>query len=193
LNLDDVENSEVNLAELKPGPPFTCKVLRPSNGKNPEEPINEKYPSKTYSFDVTKTDEIFYLLVNEIEGIIVVLKGLKMPPTEQRKKRSFCKFHGYLGNNTSRCVSFRDSVQKALDEGRLKFGEKSNKLMQIDADPLKQADSMYVEIADVNVIEVAESVAESLGKPKNVNNHQKNGVEMVTDYHICDNEMVTKD
>lgn len=52
---------------------------------------------------------------------------------------------------------------------------------------------MYVEIADVNVIETAESVAESLGKPKNVNNYQKNDVEMVIDDHICDNEMVTKD
>jgi len=56
-----VENSEVNLAELKPGPPYTCKVLRSSNGKNPKEPKNEKYPSKTYSFDVTKSAEIFDL------------------------------------------------------------------------------------------------------------------------------------
>ncbi|KEH19817.1 hypothetical protein MTR_8g468880 [Medicago truncatula] len=103
------------------------------------------------------------------DGIIVVPKGLKMPPIEQRKKRGFfCKFHGYLCHNTSHCVSFKDSVQKALDEGRLKFGDKLNKPMQIDTDPLKQADSMYVEISDVNVIEVAESVAESFGKPKNV-------------------------
>jgi len=107
-----------------------------------------------------------------------------MPPIEQRKKRVFCKFHGYLGHNTSRCVSFRDSVQKVLDEGRLKFGNKSNKPMQKDADPLKQADSMYVEIVDVNVIETAESVTESVtesfGKPKNANNYQKRDVEMVT-------------
>jgi len=90
LNFDDAGNSEVNLAELKHGPPFTCKVLRSSNGKNPEEPTNEKYLSKTYSFDVTKSDEIFDLLVNE--DIIVVQKGLKMPPIEQRKKRGFVNF-----------------------------------------------------------------------------------------------------
>ena len=90
LNLDDVERSEVNLAELKLGTPFTCKVLRPSNGKNPEEPINKKYPSKTYSFDVTKSDEIFELLVNE--GIIVVPKGLKIAPIEQMKNRRFVNF-----------------------------------------------------------------------------------------------------
>jgi len=190
LNFDAVENSEVNFGELIPGPPYTCKVLRPYNGKNPEEPKKEKYPSKTYSFDVTKSDEIFYLLVNE--GIIVVPKGLKMPPIEQWKKMSFCKFHGYLGHNTSRCVSFRDSLQKSLDEGRLKFGDKSNKPMQIDANPLKQADSMFVEVADVNTIEVAECVAENFGKPKNATNYQKNDVEMATKGHICNNEMVTE-
>ena len=84
-------------------------------------------------------------------------------------------------------------MQKALDEGRLKFGDKSNKHVQIDAYPLKQAHSMYVKITDVSVIETAESVAESLGKPKNANNYQKNDVEMVTEDHICDNEMVTED
>ena len=93
-------------------------------------------------------------------------KGLKIPPIEQRKKRGFCKFHDYLGHNTSHCGSFRDSVQKALDEGRLKFGDKSNKPMQIDADLLKQTDFMYVEVVDVNIIETAESVAESLVNPK---------------------------
>jgi len=164
--------------------------LRSSNGKNHEEPKNEKYLSNTYSFDVTKSDEIFDLLVNK--GIIVVPKGLKMPPLEQRKKRGFCKFRGYLGHNTSRCVSFRDSVQKALDEGRLKFGDKSNKPIQIDVDPLKQADSMYVEIADVNVVELAESVAGSFGKPKNASNYQKNDVKMVTEDHVYNDKMVTE-
>jgi len=75
-------------------------VLKPSNGKNPEEPKNDKYASKTYTFDVTKCDEIFDLFVNE--GIMVVPKGLKLPPLEQRQKRGFCKFLGILGHNTSR-------------------------------------------------------------------------------------------
>jgi len=84
-------------------------------------------------------------------------------------------------------------MQKALEEGRLMFGDKSNKPTQIDADPLKQANSMYVKIVDVNVIEAAESAAESFGKPKKTNNYQKNEVEMVTENHICNNEMVTED
>jgi len=48
---DTVEDNEINLAELKYGPPYTCKLLRPSNGKNPKEPKNDKYPPKTYTFE----------------------------------------------------------------------------------------------------------------------------------------------
>jgi hypothetical protein len=106
---DTVEDNEINLAELKDGPPYTCKLLRPSNGKNPEEPKNEKYPPKTYTFDVSKCEEIFDLLV--ADGIILMPKNMKLPPLEQRKKRGFCKFHGFLGHNLSRCTRLRDFVQ----------------------------------------------------------------------------------
>jgi len=47
-------------------------------------------------------------------------------------------------------------VQKALDEGRLKFGEKTKQLMQVDVDPLKNADSMYAEVIGINMVDIAE-------------------------------------
>jgi hypothetical protein len=94
----EYDESEVNVAELKPGPPYICKLLRPSNGKNPIEPKNDKFITKTYTFDITKCDEIFDLLVTD--GQIVVPKDLKIPPIEQRKKRGYCKFHNYLGHKT---------------------------------------------------------------------------------------------
>jgi len=81
---------------------------------------------------------------------------MKLPPLEQRKKRGFCKFHGFLGHNLSRCTRFRDSVQKTLDEGRLKFGEKTKQPMQVDADPLKKVDSMYAEVIGINMVDIAE-------------------------------------
>ena len=38
-----VEGNEVNLAEINLEPLYVCKVLRPSNGKNPVKPSkNEK-------------------------------------------------------------------------------------------------------------------------------------------------------
>lgn len=67
--------------------------------KNPKEPKNDKYTSKTYTFVVTKCDEIFDILV--ADAIMVVPKSLKLPPLKQRQKIGFCKFHGFLGHNTS--------------------------------------------------------------------------------------------
>ena len=129
------DESEIDLAELKQGPPYSCKLLVPSNGKNSvETEKNDRFPKKTYTFDVTKCDEIFDWLV--MDGQILVPPGAKVPPLEQRKKRGFCKYHNFLGHKTSHCFLFRDLVQTAIQEGRLKFGEKPKNQMKIDADPL---------------------------------------------------------
>ncbi|XP_058751176.1 uncharacterized protein LOC131624240 [Vicia villosa] len=46
------EELEINLAELKEAPPYSCKVLTPSNEKNLVEiEKNVKFPKKTYTFD----------------------------------------------------------------------------------------------------------------------------------------------
>src|ERR1044072_404181 len=83
-----IDESEVSLAELKPRPPYVCKVLRPSNGKNPSETArNSRFVTKTYTFDVTKCDEIFDLLV--ADGQVIVPKDLKIPPLDIRKKKGF--------------------------------------------------------------------------------------------------------
>lgn len=59
-----IKESEVHVEELKPGPPYVCKLLKPSNEKNLVEPDkNEKFVTKTYTFDITKYDDIFDLLV----------------------------------------------------------------------------------------------------------------------------------
>ncbi|XP_050897744.1 uncharacterized protein LOC127104608 [Lathyrus oleraceus] len=50
---------EIDVAELKPGSADECRLLLPAQGKNPVE-NNPKFPSKTYTFDVTKCEDIFY-------------------------------------------------------------------------------------------------------------------------------------
>ncbi|XP_050915880.1 uncharacterized protein LOC127130974 [Lathyrus oleraceus] len=66
---DIVYTSEVNVAKLKPGPLYACKVLKPSNGKNPVElERTDKYAAKTYTFDVSKCNEIFDLLGFAVEN-----------------------------------------------------------------------------------------------------------------------------
>ena len=108
---DCSEEGEGSMAELKPGPPYMCKLLKPLNRKNPVETSNnDKFATRTYTFDITKCDEIFKLLV--ADGQIVVFIGLKTTYLEQRKKKGLCKYHNFLSHKTSQCVLFRDWFKK---------------------------------------------------------------------------------
>jgi hypothetical protein len=118
---------------------------------------------------------------------MIVPKGLKLPPLEQRQKRGYCKFHGNFDHNMSRCVLFRDSMQKALAEGRMKFGDKPKQPMQVDVDPLKKADSMYLEIAGMNMVEISEI------NPIMATDGSKIDVKMVTEGHKCADTVITED
>jgi len=60
---DYVEENKVNVAELKLEPPYVCKQLKPSNGKNPVEHKKDKFVGKIYTFDITICDEIFDLFI----------------------------------------------------------------------------------------------------------------------------------
>ena len=149
----DFDQFEIDLAELKEAPPYACKVLLPSNGKDSvESERNDKFPKKIYTFDITKCDEIFDLLVKD--GQLIVPLNLKVPPLEQRKKRGFCKYHNFLGHKTSQCFLFRDLIQNAIKDGRMKFSDKGKNPMKVDTDPLLMAETNYAEPLDINVVEV---------------------------------------
>ncbi|XP_058764414.1 uncharacterized protein LOC131637862 [Vicia villosa] len=146
----DSTEVEVDVAEMKSGSAYECRSLLHAQGKNLVE-NNPKFPSKTYTFDVTKFEEIFDVLVKD--GQMVVPQGTKMPPLEQRQKRRFCKYHSYLGHNTYNCYLFRNRVQKSIQEGRLKFvGRK----MKINADPLHQEEALFVDPIEINMVEITE-------------------------------------
>ncbi|XP_050895399.1 uncharacterized protein LOC127102024 [Lathyrus oleraceus] len=134
-----LEEFEVDLAELK----------------NPvETEKNDRFPKKTYTFDVTKCDEIFNLLVKD--GQMIVSPNTKIPPLEQRKKRGFCKYHNFLGHKTSQCFLFGDLIQNAIRDGRLKFADKGKNQMKVDVDPLNIAETNYVEPVEIDMIDVWE-------------------------------------
>jgi hypothetical protein len=65
---------EIDVAELKPGSAYECRSLLPAQGRNPVE-HNPKVPLKTYTFDVSKCEEIFDLLVKD--GQMVVPPGVR--------------------------------------------------------------------------------------------------------------------
>ncbi|XP_050900935.1 uncharacterized protein LOC127115041 [Lathyrus oleraceus] len=123
--------------------------------RNPiETEKNDRFPKKTYTFDVTKYDEIFDLLVKD--GKMIVPPNTKIPSLEQRKKRGFCKYPNLLGHKTSQCFLFRDLIQNAIKDGRLKFTNKGKNQMKIDVDPLNIADTNYAEPVEIDMIDMVE-------------------------------------
>src|SRR3954462_9624040 len=150
-----MEEVEIDLAELKEAPPYAYKLFTPSNGRNPvDNDKSDRFPKKTYTFDVTKCDEIFDLLVKD--GQMIVPPNSKIPPLEQRKKRGFCKYLGFLGHKTSQYFLFRDLIQNAIKDGRLKFADKTKSHMRVDTNPLNIADASLCEPWDINMVEVSE-------------------------------------
>jgi hypothetical protein len=53
-------------------------------------------------------------------------------------------------------------VQRGLNEGRLRFGDKEKPQMQVDGDPLKDVDAMYMEVASCNVVEAVANAVKIL-------------------------------
>uniref|UniRef100_A0A151UIQ1 RNase H type-1 domain-containing protein n=1 Tax=Cajanus cajan TaxID=3821 RepID=A0A151UIQ1_CAJCA len=117
------EDFEVNIAELRPGPTYQCQMLKPGDNM-------EGSSTKRYSFDVTKADKIFDILLNDKQ--ISLPENHKIPPFEQRKGKKFCKYHNMYGHWTNNYVRFRDMIEKAITDGRLTFEEKD---MKVDTDP----------------------------------------------------------
>lgn len=73
------EDLKVDLAELKEAPPYSCKMLTPSVGNNlVETEHNDRFLKKIDTFDVSKCDEIFDLLVKD--GQMIVPPNIKVPP-----------------------------------------------------------------------------------------------------------------
>lgn len=54
---------------------------------------DDKFPKKTYTFNVTKCDEIFGLLV--ANGQVLAQPGTKVSPFEKWNKRGFCKYYNF--------------------------------------------------------------------------------------------------
>ena len=76
-----------------------------------------------------------------------------MPTTDEIKNKKICKFHQVFSDTANNCVCFRDLIQKAIEEGGLKFEDKTT--MKVDTKPFA-ADSNYVEPFNlsINMVEV---------------------------------------
>jgi hypothetical protein len=93
-------------------------------GKEPLT-VNQRWVKQakgTYDFDVTKDDKLFEFLVKE--GRIKLPEGHSMLWPDGVKEKRYCGFHDRNSHSINYCRVFRMKIQKAIQEGHLKFDNK---------------------------------------------------------------------
>ena len=74
---------------------------------------------ESYDFDVTKSDKLFDFLLEK--GQVKLLDNHVVLPPNQLKNKKLCKFHNATSHSTNECRIFRQHIQRAIQQGRLKF------------------------------------------------------------------------
>jgi hypothetical protein len=103
-------------------------------GKEPLT-VNQRWIKQakgTYDFDVTKADKLFEFLVKE--GRIKLPEGHSMLRPDGVKEKRYCGFHDGNSHSINDCRIFRMRIQKAIQEGHLKFDNK----IKLDGHPFSQ-------------------------------------------------------
>ena len=103
--------------------------------QNNKKPISCPFSNKElekYGFDITKAGKIFDLLLSEVQ---IKLKPYHTISIDQELKNiKYCKWHNATSHDTNECKVFRQQIQSAIEQGRLKF-ETPKKPMKIDGHP----------------------------------------------------------
>jgi hypothetical protein len=97
-------------------------------------PFRKKELEK-FGFDITKADKFFDLLLQQ--GKIKLSQFHTIPSAEELKRMKYCKWHNATSHDTNNCKIFRQQIQSAIKQGRLKFETptKAEKSMKIDQHP----------------------------------------------------------
>ncbi|KAK1627368.1 hypothetical protein QYE76_001683 [Lolium multiflorum] len=110
---------EVAVAEwTRAAGPVSCKWVKPQG------------PPKGFDFDVTKTEQIFDLLLTEKH--IKVPEGHKIPTVQELNGKPYCKWHNTFTHTTNDCRVWRQQIQMAIENGRLIFNQYA---MKVDTHP----------------------------------------------------------
>ena len=79
----------------------------------------ERGVEESYDFDVTKSDKLFDFLLEK--GQIKLSDNHVLLPTDQLKNKKFYKFYNTTSHSTNECRVFRQHIQRAILQGKLKF------------------------------------------------------------------------
>ena len=87
----------------------------------------------TYDFDVKKADKIFDLLLEKKQ--LRLPTNHVIPSAEELKGKKYYKFHNATNHSTNECRMFRFHIQKAIEQGKIKFEPAKKPTMDIDKHP----------------------------------------------------------
>ena len=117
-----------------------------SNGDDPEVATAEwtwgKAPiscpwvrevENAYDFDVKKADKIFDLLLEKKQ--LKLPANHVIPSARELKGKKYSKFHNATNHNTNECRIFGFHIEKAIEQGRIKFEPAKKSIMDIDKHP----------------------------------------------------------
>ena len=74
---------------------------------------------ESYDFDIMKSDKLLDFLLEK--GQIKLPDNHVMLPPDQLKNKKFCKIHNATSHFTNKCRIFQQHIQRAIQQGRLKF------------------------------------------------------------------------
>ncbi|KAK1621045.1 hypothetical protein QYE76_026562 [Lolium multiflorum] len=115
-------DQEVAVAEWTRGAtPVSCKWVKPPG------------PPRGFDFDVTKTEQIFDLLLKEKQ--LKLPEGLKIPTVQELNGKPYCKWHNSFSHATNDCRVWRQQIQVAIEQGRLIFNQYA---MKVDTHPFRR-------------------------------------------------------
>ena len=93
---------------------------------------------ESYDFDVTKSDKLFDFFLEK--GQIKLPTNHVILPHDQLKNKKFYKFHNTTSHSTNECRIFRQHIQRAIQQGKLKFD--TPRKMKVDDNPFPRDQNM---------------------------------------------------
>ncbi|KAK1663160.1 hypothetical protein QYE76_051319 [Lolium multiflorum] len=140
---DSAGDQEVAVAEWTRGAkPVSCKWVK------------QPGPAKGFDFDLSKTEQIFDLLLKEKQ--LKLPEGHKIPTLQEMNGRPYCKWHHTFTHATNDCKVLRGQIQMAIEQGRLLFGQFA---MRVDTHPFP----------DVNMVDLSHCIRREPGFSFDIN------------------------
>ncbi|KAK1602279.1 hypothetical protein QYE76_018105 [Lolium multiflorum] len=140
---DSAGDQEVAVAEWTRGAkPVSCKWVK------------QPGPAKGFDFDLSKTEQIFDLLLKEKQ--LKLPEGHKIPTPQEMNGKPYCKWHHTFTHATNDCKVLRGQIQMAIEQGRLLFGQFA---MRVDTQPFPE----------VNMVDLSQCIGREPGFSFDIN------------------------